>query len=301
MDHYAAFAFDRENLNDQPLTQITPSVHLFRDVPAIPLVLEASDLAAHMGHEDILIVDVRRPETCIDGHIPGAVSLVYQDLLRDNGLAKGLLPTSTRLSALFSGIGLSPGRHVVAYDDDSGAGAARLLWTLDVLGHRSFSLLNGGFSAWDEADLPISETLATPSASNFCAIEVDDGVADFDYVLANLGNTDVVFVDTRTHEEYSGEIVRATRGGHIPGAVNFDWTEAIDPHDNHRLRSDDELRAMLAVRGITADKEIVAYCQTHHRSSHTYIMLKHLGYTRVRGYVGSWSEWGNRIDAPIEN
>ncbi|MDH3467427.1 MAG: sulfurtransferase [Gammaproteobacteria bacterium] len=299
MNYNANYALDCENLNDQPLTPIT-SVNLVGRTPATPLVIEASDLAARMGREETLIVDVRRPETCIDGHIPGAVSLVYQDLLRENGFAKGLLPTSARLSALFSGIGLTPGRHVVAYDDDSGAGAARLLWTLDVLGHRSSSLLNGGFSAWDEADLPISETLATPSVSDFRAIGADDGVADYDYVLANLGNPDVVFVDARTSEEYSGEIVRAARGGHIPGAVNFNWTEAIDPHDSHRLRSDDELRAMLAVRGITADKEIVAYCQTHHRSSHTYIMLKHLGYTRVRGYAGSWSQWGNRADAPIE-
>ena len=299
MNYDANYALDCENLNDQPVTPIT-SVQLVRHTPATPLVIEAPDLAAQQGRPETLIVDVRRPETCIDGHIPGAVSLVYQDLLRENGLAKGLLPTSARLSALFSGIGLTPGRHVVAYDDDSGAGAARLLWTLDVLGHRSSSLLNGGFSAWDEADLPISETLATPSVSDFRAIGADDGVADYDYVLANLGNPDVVFVDARTPEEYSGEIVRAARGGHIPGAVNFNWTEAIDPHDSHRLRSDDELRAMLAVRGITADKEIVAYCQTHHRSSHTYIMLKHLGYTRVRGYAGSWSQWGNRADAPIE-
>lgn len=263
-------------------------------------VLEAADLIELKNRHNVLLVDVRSPEQCVDGHIPGAVMLEYAALVDQRGAATGLLPGEARLSRVLSGIGLRADRHVVAYNDDNGTHAARLLWTLDLVGHRSFSLLNGGFAAWDELDLPVDPRPAPPSPSAYRAVIRADAWADRRYVLANLNNPDVVLLDTRTAEEYSGAHVRAARGGHIPGAVHFDWSLAVDLTDNGRLRRDDDLFELLQRAGVTPDKEIIPYCQTHHRSAHTAFVLRHLGYPRVRAYPGSWSEWGNREDLPIQ-
>ena len=110
----------------------------------------------------------------------------------------------------------------------------------------------------------------------------------------------MALLDSRSKEEYSGERKFAQRGGHIPGAVNLDWHLAMDPDHNHRLQPESVLRDMLNARGVTPDKTVVTYCQTHHRSAFTYFVLKVLGYPRIKGYPGSWSEWGNDDSTPIE-
>ena len=201
---------------------------------------------------------------------------------------------------MLSNIGLTRDQHVVAYNDDNGSHAARLLWTLDVVGHNDYSLLNGGFAAWDELDLPVVPEPRQPVRSDYYTVVQTHKYADFDYVLEKLDDPDIILLDTRSPEEFYGKQVKAARGGHIPGAINFDWTLAIDHLDNGKLRSDDELISLLHRLGVTPDKEIIPYCQTHHRSAHTSLVLRHLGFPRVRAYAGSWSEWGNRVGAPAE-
>ncbi len=265
----------------------------------VPIVLEAESFAEIRQEENVLIVDVRSPEQCVDGHIPGAVMLEYSALVAQKGLATGLLPSAAYLSRTLSTIGLTAERHVIAYNDDNGSHAARLLWTLEVIGHSSYSLLNGGFAAWDELDLPVVSAPDHPSASDYNALIQTHKYADFEYVMEKIGDADTVLLDTRSPDEFHGKQIRAKRGGHIPGAINFDWTLAIDQFDNGRLLRDAELLVHLHELGITPDKEIIPYCQTHHRSAHTSVVLKHLGFPRVRAYAGSWSEWGNRPEAPV--
>jgi thiosulfate/3-mercaptopyruvate sulfurtransferase len=268
--------------------------------PLLPLIVEPAELEKHLGTENILVVDLCRPETYAQAHVPGAAHLDYARIVAARPPAMGMLPGAARLSDTLGSIGMRPESHVVAYDDEGGGRAARLLWTLDAIGHARYSLLNGGLHAWLN-DRHRVDSAPVNKARREYPVRFDDRVvADRNYILEHLRDTGVVIVDTRTPAEYRGETRRAERAGHIPGAVNFDWMNAIDQTRNVRLKPADELRRTLSELGVTPEKEVITYCQTHHRSAHTYIVLKSLGYPRVRGYPGSWSEWGNSPETPIE-
>jgi len=264
----------------------------------LPLILEPDELKRRLGEKDLLIVDLCKPEIYAQHHIPGAVSLNYAELVAQRGPAKGMLPDDEHLSRLFSSLGLTPQVQVVAYDNEGGGRAARLLWTLDAVGHEHFSLLNGGLQAWLNEGHPTSKEPAHPAPSQYRVSGPKRGITDAEYILAHLKDRDVRILDVRGPNEYSGVTPSAQRNGHIPGAVNLEWTFARD--NSLRLKPLEELKQILASHGINPDKQIIVHCQTHHRSAHTYIVLKALGYSDVKGYAGSWSEWGNRTDTPVE-
>ncbi len=268
--------------------------------PQFPLVVEPAQLAEQLGAQNLLIVDLCKPEIYANQHVPGAIHLEYAQLVTAQPPVMGLLPDDACLGQVFSALGLAPDMHVVAYDDEGGAKACRLLWTLDVIGHAHFSLLNGGLRAWLAGRHPVNNTPARPGASHYQVTCSGRALADKEYILAHLQDAQVKLLDARTPGEYRGTDKRAQRGGHIPGAVNMDWTEALDMQNSGRLKAADALRARLDALGVTPDKEVIVYCQTHHRSSHTYIVLKSLGYPRLKGYPGAWSEWGNSCDTPVE-
>ena len=146
---------------------------------------------------------------------------------------------------------------------------------------------------------PLDNKAVKPIQNQYQVALNDNAIADKAYVLAHLNDSSVQLLDTRSPAEYCGQYQRAARSGHIPGAVNFDWVNAMDPTRNLRLRTKEELALALTNLGVVPEKEIITYCHTHHRSAHTYITLKSLGYERVRGYPGSWSEWGNSPEVPI--
>ncbi|MBK8182677.1 MAG: sulfurtransferase [Candidatus Competibacteraceae bacterium] len=268
--------------------------------PKLPLLIEPEQLELCLSDPALLIIDLCDLASYTTRHIPGAVHLDYAELVRAEPPATGFLPNETNLSHLLSRLGLTPERHVVAYDDEGNGRACRLLWTLATLGHERASLLNGGFRAWGAASGPLeSETYQPRSSAYQASIHHRELIADKDYILGRLGQADVVLLDTRTPSEYSGLVVRAARSGHIPGAVNLHWTSAMDPKRQLRFQPDPILRKLFEWRGVTPDKEVIVYCQAHHRSAHTYWVLRYLGYRRVRGYPGSWSEWGNDPKLPI--
>jgi thiosulfate/3-mercaptopyruvate sulfurtransferase len=181
----------------------------------------------------------------------------------------GLLPDASQLGATLAEIGLRPKTHVVAYDEEGGGKAARLLWTLDVIGHRRYSLLDGGIHAWVADQGLVSQEIAAPFTGNNPVSYTNQGIADLEYVRARLGDPDVVLLDCRTPGEFSGEVKRAERAGHIKGAVNYDWINATDRDRKFRLRPSEVLLRVLTAVGGSPDKEVIVYCQTHHRSAHT--------------------------------
>lgn len=270
--------------------------------PLLPLVATPEQLQPLLGHERLLLIDLSEPADYVAQHLPGAIHLPFSTLIQPQPPAMGLLPEAARLSEVFSAIGLRDERHVVAYDNTGNGRASRLLWTLDVLGHPAFSLLDGGLAAWVAAGGSLERGQVPPQRGQYTAqLRNPAALADLDHIRAHLDDRSVIVLDTRSPAEYAGLDRRAARAGHIPHAINFDWTEAMDPQRQHRLLPEQALRAKLSDLGVTPDKEIITHCQTHHRSAHTYIVLKHLGYERVRGYAGSWSEWGNRDDTPVES
>lgn len=271
------------------------------NAPNLPLLIEPDQLQPHLADHSILVVDLCDSASYAVGHIPGAVHLDYADLVRVEPPAMGLLPTEARLGEVLSRLGLTAEQSVVAYDEEGNGRAGRLLWTLAILGHERSAMLNGGIHAWNAAGGRLENQIRRPVPSFFQArFRNPAAVADKDYILAGLGRPDVALLDTRSPAEYAGLDQRAARSGHIPGAVNLQWTDAMDPQRQLRFQPDPVLRALLEQRGVTPDKEVIVYCQTHHRSAHTYWVLRYLGYPRVRGYPGAWSEWGNNPRLPIE-
>lgn len=266
----------------------------------LPLLVEPETLEKSLGNENLLIVDLSKAETYARLHIPGAVHLDYPQIIAARRPAMGLLPDDGTLETLFSAIGIDADTHVVACDDEGGGRASRLLWTLAAAGHTKYSLLNGGLHAWANEGHPLESERVTPVPKTFRVQRDPAPVATREYVQEHLGDPAVCLLDVRTPAEFSGMKRFAERGGHIPGAVNLDWTMLIDTTRNMRFKPDAELKTLLASVGATPEREVITYCQTHHRSAHTWMVLKYLGYPDARGYPGSWSDWGNDPSLPVE-
>lgn len=256
-------------------------------------------LAEQMGSDEICIVDVRDIPRYAKGHIPGAVLLQPGQLMSTRPPAMGLLPDEVIMSHLLSVLGIDADTMVVAYDDEGGGWASRLLWNLEAYGHRRSALLDGGWLRWTASGGESSVVPEGRNSVNRILKPELQNVASRAYILDRLGDPGIALIDCRSEPEFIGLDVRARRGGHIPGAVNLDWTEFMDPEHQLCLRSEEDLRSMLTEHGITPDKEVITYCQTNHRSALPWFALKLLGYESVRGYDGAWSDWGNAADTPI--
>ena len=265
------------------------------------LVVSPHELAPMLdsaGASTPLLLDLRPPEAYAAGHIPGAIHIdLWGVSLIDTDPAP-LKAFMWMIEHVLAVHGVQAATPVVVYDEQSGVRAARAFWFLEYFGHSSVRLLDGGFNAWIAAGLPFTRDALPAPASEWTGTREAHTLATWKEVRTALGRGDAVVLDTRTDGEYTGATVRARRGGAVPGAVHIEWTRNLGPSGDYKPAA--ELKQMYQDAGVTPDREVITYCQGGYRAAHSYLALRLLGYPRVRLYVGSWKEWGDREDLPIE-
>jgi thiosulfate/3-mercaptopyruvate sulfurtransferase len=271
------------------------------------VLVDTQWVAGHLSDPKVKIVEVDVDTSAYDtGHIKGAIGLDWRKDLQARPI-RDLLPRD-EFEALLSSKGISNDDTVIVYGDNNNWFAAWFLWNLKYYGHKDARLINGGRKKWQDEGRELVTDAPTIKPSSYKAGQPDKSIRVLrDQVLADLGKAGVVLVDVRSPKEFSGELLApenlpqegAQRGGHIPGAKNIPWAQAV--RDDGTFKPVEELRELYASKGVTADKDVIAYCRIGERSSHTWFVLQYLlGYPKVRNYDGSWTEWGSLIAAPIE-
>jgi thiosulfate/3-mercaptopyruvate sulfurtransferase len=264
-------------------------------------------LADRLGDDGLVVAEVdEQPDLYDEGHIPGAVKLHWREDLQDS-VERDLVDRET-FERLLAERGIGNDSAVVFYGDRNNWFAAFAYWYLKIYGHEDVRILDGGRQKWIDEGRELTTEAPSPAVTSYSAQERDESIRSYrDDVLQGLGGSGRALVDVRSPQEYAGELLAppgyeqegAQRGGHIPTAQSIPWAQAV--RDDGTFKSADELRALYGGKGVTPDQEVVAYCRIGERSAHTWFVLRELlGYDRVRNYDGSWTEWGNLVDVPIE-
>jgi thiosulfate/3-mercaptopyruvate sulfurtransferase len=276
---------------------------------AHPEVLCETDwLADNLKNSDIRIleVDYDVENAYKQGHIPGAYMVRWKKDINDP--TRRDIINKQQFETLMSGIGATPETELILYGDFNNWFAAFALWVFQYYGHRKIKIMNGGRRKWEMENREYTKEEPIPKSSKYIAQPPDEGIrAYLPDVKRAIERAETVLVDVRSAKEFSGEITappeypmeHAQRGGHIPGAQNIPWGQAV--REDGTFKNAVELKALYEGKGITPDKHVICYCRIGERSSHSWFVLKYLlGYPSVVNYDGSWTEWGNMIGNPIE-
>ncbi len=264
-------------------------------------------LADHLNDDDVVIAEVDEDLSLYDeGHIAGAVKLHWRDDLQDP-IERDLIERPA-FERLMSERGISNDTTLVLYGDKNNWFAAYAYWYLKIYGHEDVRILDGGRTKWVDEGRELTTDVSAPKQGDYKAAERDESIRTYrDAVKQGIGAQEKALVDVRSPQEFSGELVSppgyeqegAQRGGHIPTAKSIPWAQAV--RDDGTFKPVDELRELYEGKGVTPEKEVTAYCRIGERSAHTWFVLRELlGYETVKNYDGSWTEWGNLVDVPIE-
>ena len=271
-------------------------------------IVDTNWVQQHLNDPKVRIAEVDYDPTANYnlGHVPGAVLFDWKRDL-NHPLERDIL-SKEQLERLFSASGISPDTKIVLYGDFNNWFAAYAFWDLQYYGVKNVVLMNGGRKKWIDEDKPLTKDLSTFAKTSYKAQGPDENIRVFYKQTADLyRKPNVRLVDVRGPKEFTGEVLappeypteHAQRGGHIPGAINIPWSQAVK--EDGTFKSVEDIRKLYEDKGITADRDIVTYCRIGERSSFTWFVLKYLlGYPNVRNYDGSWTEWGNLVRNPIE-
>jgi thiosulfate/3-mercaptopyruvate sulfurtransferase len=243
------------------------------------------------------LIDTRPAADFWKGHLVGARHFDPFPFHHSDTGEAGLREFRGQLEWVFSALGLTGDETVVCYEDTSGMRATRLAWLLIYMGHMHVRILDGGLKTANDQTLTTSAMAFAPT--NFQGHPRESELASYALIRERIGGPGVQIFDVRTEEEYFGERIRARHAGAIPGAIHRDWVQNVA--NDGRFKSADQLRAEFDALGLRPEKEIIPYCQGGYRSANAYIALRLAGYTKVRNYLGSWGEWGNHDDLPIDH
>jgi thiosulfate/3-mercaptopyruvate sulfurtransferase len=272
-----------------------------------PVLVTTDWLAEHGADGGVVVAEVdENPDLYEEGHIPGAVKLHWRDDLQDP--VRRDLVDRADFERLLGERGIGNDTTVVLYGDKNNWFAAYAYWYLKIYGHADVRILDGGRQKWIDEGRELTTAAPAVRPATYTAQERDESIRVYrDDVLAGLGRDGRTLVDVRSPQEYAGELLAppgyeqegASRGGHIPTAQSVPWAQAV--RDDGTFKPAGELRELYGGKGVTPDKEVLAYCRIGERSAHTWFVLRELlGYENVRNYDGSWTEWGNLVDVPIE-
>jgi thiosulfate/3-mercaptopyruvate sulfurtransferase len=262
------------------------------------LLTTVAELQKKLGSANLCIVDTRPAEDFAKGHIPGATHFDLFGLSLVDTRDAPLKAFMFMIHHVLELRGVSETKEVLFYEGNSGMRAARGVWFLEYYGHPNVKMLDGGMQAWQASGAPVTIDCTAPKAASFKTAERRDVLATADDVLRALDREDTIILDTRSEGEHFGTMVRAARGGAIPHSIHIEWTDNLDAAG--KFKSNEELKAMYDRAGVTPDREVYSYCQGGYRAAHSYIALRLLGFAKVRNYIGSWKEWGDRTDLPLE-
>lgn len=258
------------------------------------MIISTTNLNSILNNPDTIIIDTRSFKEYSEGHIPGAVNLDLFAFHWIDTTKEGIENFNRQAEMLFSFVGITSEKKVVFYDNVSGMLSARGVWMLMYFSHTDVFILDGGIQKWKKENFPLETKLNNFKPAKFSGKINPEMISGFEYLNDNLDNLRIL--DVRSQGEFNGSIIRAAHAGHIPNAINIDWN--LNLNEDGTFKNEKELSKLY---DIPKNSEIVTYCQGAYRAANTFLVLKKLGFENVRVYLGSWGEWGNRLELPVEN